>query len=63
MSQSIFEIRQVFNVSRQEIGKADDGQFSIANAVKELGKDQLIDNINHMLSKEAGKGFKGGINL
>jgi len=63
MSQSMFEIRRVFQQNRPEISKVNEGNFSIANAVLELGRDQLIDNVNHILSKEAGKGARGGVNL
>ena len=54
MSQSMFEIRRVFQAQRAELSKVNEGKYSIANGVKEFGHDQLIDNLNHMLAKEAG---------
>ena len=55
MSQSMFEIRRVFQASRAELSKLNDGHYSISNGVRELGgMDQLVDNLNHMLAKEAG---------
>jgi hypothetical protein len=62
----MFEIRRVFQQNRPEISKVNEGNdkgFSIANAARELGRDQLIDNVNHILAKEAGKGAHEGINL
>jgi len=60
----MFEIRRVFDTARQEIGLVTEGQFSIAQAVKEYGKDQLIDNITSMLNKEQGRGARSsGVNL
>mmetsp|Transcript_27147 Transcript_27147/g.33747 ORF Transcript_27147/g.33747 Transcript_27147/m.33747 type:complete len:261 (-) Transcript_27147:1241-2023(-) len=55
MSQSMFEIRRVFQTQREPISTVNEGKHSIANAVREYGYDQLIDNINHMLDKEAGR--------
>ena len=54
MSQSMFEIRRVFQAQRAELSKVNEGQYSISNGVKEFGIDQLVDNLNHMLAKEAG---------
>lgn len=31
--------------------------------MREFGAEQLIDNINHMLQKEAGQHARGGVNL
>lgn len=61
----MFEIRRVFQQSRVEISKVNEGQFSVANVVKELGHDQLIDNVRHMLSKEVGRlgTCQNGLNL
>jgi len=59
----MFEIRRVFQQQRPEIGKCNDVPYSIANAVKEFGPDQLMDNLNHMFAKEAGVKARDGINL
>ena len=59
----MFEIRRVFQQNRPEISKVNDSPYSIANAVKELGTDQVIDNLNHMFNKEAGVKARDGINL
>lgn len=61
----MFEIRRVFQQSRVEISKVNEGQFSIANVVRELGHNQLIDNMNQMLSKEVGRlgTCQNGVNL
>ena len=60
----MFEIRRVFDTARQEIGLVTEGQFNIAKAVNEYGKDQLVDNITSMLNKEAGRGARSsGVNL
>ena len=40
-----------------------EGQYSIVSGVKEFGIDQLVDNLNHMLAKEAGKFARDGVNL
>ena len=50
----MFEIRRVFQAQRAELSKVNEGQYSIENGVKELGYDQLVDNLTHMLAKEAG---------
>ena len=59
----MFEIRRVFQAQRAELSKVNEGNYSIENGVKELGYDQLVDNLTHMLAKEAGKFTKGGVNL
>jgi len=56
----MFEIRRVFNELRHEISKVNDADpttagFSMAKVVKEEGLEQLIDNIQSMLDKEAGR--------
>ena len=56
MSQSMFEIRRVFQTNRVEIAKAAEGKHSMESAVREFGPDQLVDNLQSMLDKEAGKG-------
>lgn len=50
----MFEIRRVFQAQRAELSKVNEGHYSIENGVKELGYDQLVDNLTHMLAKEAG---------
>ena len=50
----MFEIRRVFQAQRAELSKVNEGHYSIGNGVKELGNDQLVDNLTHMLAKEAG---------
>ena len=59
----MFEIRRVFQAQRAELSKVNEGKYSIASGVKEFGRDQLIDNLNHMLAKEAGQSVRGGVNL
>ena len=59
----MFEIRRVFQAQRAELSKVNEGQYSIVNGVKEFGTDQLVDNLNHMLAKEAGKFARDGVNL
>lgn len=59
----MFEIRRVFQAQRAELSKVNEGQYNIANGVKEYGMDQVIDNLNHMLAKEAGQFARGGVNL
>lgn len=64
MSQSLFEIRRVFEQNRPEISKVNqDISYTMANVVRQYGTDQLIDNVEHMLGKEGGKGAKNGVNL
>ena len=55
----MFEIRRVFNEMRPEISKVNEADpetatFSMAKAVKELGLEQIADNLTTMLAKEAG---------
>jgi len=45
----------VFQNNRSEISKVNAGNFSIENSVKEFGRDQLVDNLLHMLDREAGR--------
>ena len=59
MSQSLFEIRRVFQTTRVEIKDVCEGfPNSIANTVREFGEEQIVDNLNHMLAKEAGRGVR-----
>ena len=65
MSQSLFEIRRVFQTNRPEIGKVvESGKYSIDDVIKEYGEEQLSDNLNSMLRKEAGLGpRRSNVNL
>ena len=54
MSQTLFEIRRVFQQQRKEIGQVNDDGFSIDAAISQYGQDQLLDNLRHMFAKEAG---------
>ena len=37
MSQSMFEIRRVFQAQRAELSKVNEGQYTISNGVREFG--------------------------
>jgi len=63
MSQSLFEIRRVFESNRPEITQVNDATFTMAGVVRQFGKSQLIDNLAHMLGREGGKGARNGVNL
>ena len=56
---TMFEIRRVFTEMRAEISKVNENDpqtasFSMAKSVRELGIDQIADNVQIMLAKEAG---------
>lgn len=56
---TMFEIRRVFTEMRAEISKVNEADaqtasFSMAKSVRELGLDQIADNLHNMLAKEAG---------
>ena len=59
----MFEIRRVFQAQRAELSKVNEGQYSISSGVKQFGFEQIVDNLNHMLAKEAGQFARGGVNL
>ena len=61
MSQTMFEIRRVFQQRRTEISKVADG-FSITNSVRLYGIEQLLDSVNNLLAKEK-RVDNRGINL
>ena len=62
-NQSIFEIRRVFRTNRAELGKVNEGKFSMESAVREFGREQLVDNLTHMFAKEAGTQNPSRVNL
>ena len=46
----------MFNEHRAELCKAEDANFSIAQSVQQMGgKEQLMDNLETMFEKEAGR--------
>lgn len=47
----LFEIRNVFQEKREEIGKVG-GNFKIHRALEEYGEEQIEANLEHMLLKE-----------
>ena len=56
---TMFEIRRVFTEHRAEISKVNEedpatASHTMAKGVRELGLDQIKDNLHNMLQKEAG---------
>ena len=58
-STTMFEIRRVFTEHRPEISKVNEADpqtasYTMAKGIKELGLEQIADNVHIMLMKEAG---------
>ena len=56
---TMFEIRRVFTERRAELSKVNESDpltanYTMAKGVKELGLDQIADNLHTMLAKENG---------
>lgn len=53
LGEQIFEMCQMFSQQRPDIDEFANG-FSIVETVKQMGEQQLMDSVNHMMRKENG---------
>ena len=53
LSGQIFEMCQMFAQQRPDLDEFA-SEFSITKTVKQMGEEQLMDSVNHMMRKENG---------
>ena len=53
LSEQIFEMCQMFSQQRPDLDEFAH-EFSISDTVKQMGEQQLLDSVDHMMRKENG---------